>query len=165
LKNNKSGLGVHRTGVLCDIIDSKLLKNGNYDIIVSGLEKVIINTTQEHRDNYEVASLDIIFEDTLIQEEKLKRKKLINKFMDLLSSGEEKIDLNMIDPSMISTELLTNLASLILPIENKDKQKLLELNKIELRLEVLCQFLDSELKVESDLLNFNQIIPRNIKWN
>jgi len=129
------------------------------------LEKVIINTTQEHRDNYEVASLDIIFEDTLIQEEKLKRKKLINKFMDLLSSGEEKIDLNMIDPSMISTELLTNLASLILPIENKDKQKLLELNKIELRLEVLCQFLDSELKVESDLLNFNQIIPRNIKWN
>jgi Lon protease-like protein len=66
---------------------------------------------------------------------------------------------------MISTEMLTNLGSLILPLENEDKQKLLELNDIELRLEVLCQFLDSELKVESDLINFNQIIPTNINWN
>ena len=61
--------------------------------------------------------------------------------------------------------MLTNLACLILPLENSDKQKLLELNNIELRLEVLCQFMDSELKVESDLLNFNQIIPTNINWN
>ena len=66
---------------------------------------------------------------------------------------------------MISTEMLTNLGSLILPLENGDKQKLLELNAIELRLEVLCQFLNSELKVESDLINFNQIIPTNINWN
>ena len=61
--------------------------------------------------------------------------------------------------------MLTNLGSLILPLENEDKQKLLELNTIELRLEVLCQFLNSELKVESDLINFNQIIPTNINWN
>ena len=66
---------------------------------------------------------------------------------------------------MISTEMLTNLGSLILPLENEDKQKLLELNDIELRLEVLCQFLDSELKVENDLINFNQIMPTNINWN
>ena len=35
---------------------------------------------------------------------------------------------------MISTETLTNLASLILPLESDDKQKLLELNDIQLRI-------------------------------
>ena len=52
-----------------------------------------------------------------------------------------------------------------MPPSNWNWRKLLELNDIQLRLEVLCQFLDSELKVESDLVNFNQIIPTNIKWN
>ena len=66
---------------------------------------------------------------------------------------------------MISTEMLTNLAALILPLDKEDKQKLLELDKIEIRLEVLCQFIDSELKVENDLINFKQIIPTNINWN
>ena len=61
--------------------------------------------------------------------------------------------------------MLANLASIILPLGYKDKQKLLELNSIELRLDVLCQFMDSELKVESDMLNFKQIIPNNINWN
>ena len=61
--------------------------------------------------------------------------------------------------------MLTNLGSLILPLANEDKQKLLELDTVELRLEVLCQFLDSELKIENDLINFNQIIPTNINWN
>ena len=70
-----------------------------------------------------------------------------------------------VDTSFISTEMLTNLASLVLPLDSKDKQKLLELNDVNLRLDVLCQFMDSELKVESDLLNFKQIIPTNIKWN
>ena len=101
----------------------------------------------------------------MINDEELKRKKLINKFLTLVSSDQEKLNPSVIDASMISTETLTNLASLILPLESDDKQKLLELNDIQLRLEVLCQFLDSELKVENDLVNFNQIIPTNIKWN
>ena len=50
----------------------------------------------------------------------------------------------------------------VLPLDNKDKQKLLELSDIELRLDVLCQIMDSELKVETDLMNFKQIIPTNI---
>ena len=83
----------------------------------------------------------------------------------ILNTHQEKLNPSVIDASMISTETLTNLASLILPLESDDKKKLLELNDIQLRLEVLCQFLDSELKVENDLVNFNQIIPTNIKWN
>ena len=90
---------------------------------------------------------------------------MINKFISLFSSKDDSINLNAIDTSMISTEILTNLGSLILPLESIDKQKLLELDDIELRLEVLCQFMDSELKIENDLSQFDQIIPTNIKWN
>jgi len=85
--------------------------------------------------------------------------------MSLFSSNDDDVNLNAIDTSMISTEMLTNLGSLILPLQSTDKQKLLELDNIELRLEVLCQFMDSELKIENDLSNFNQIIPTNMNWN
>ena len=83
----------------------------------------------------------------------------------ITSNETEAIEIKSLDTSFISTEMLTNLACLVLPLDSKDKQKLLELNDVNLRLDVLCQFMDSELKVESDLLNFNQIIPTNIKWN
>ena len=125
----------------------------------------IINFLENQKEDYDLATVEIIEENDVINDEELKRKKLINKFLTLVSSDQEKLNPSVIDASMISTETLTNLASLILPLESDDKQKLLELNDIQLRLEVLCQFLDSELKVENDLVNFNQIIPTNIKWN
>ena len=126
---------------------------------------MIINFLENQKKDYDLATVEIIEENDVINDEELKRKKLINKFLTLVSSDQEKLNPSVIDASMISTETLTNLASLILPLESDDKQKLLELNDIQLRLEVLCQFLDSELKVENDLVNFNQIIPTNIKWN
>ena len=154
------------TGTLCQIVESKKIENGNYEIIASGLKKIkIIDFLKNQNTDYNSATVKIIDENDMIIDEELKRKKLINKFLTLVSSDQEKLNPSVIDASMISTETLTNLASLILPLESDDKQKLLELNDIQLRLEVLCQFLDSELKVESDLDNFNQIIPTNIKWN
>jgi len=164
LKKNNSESEFYNIGTLCYIIESKRLDNGNYTLIASGVSKVRITNINKTK-SYNVANLDLIQDNDTVTQEVLKRKKLINKFLSLIGNSNENINLNIIDTSMISTEMLTNLGSLILPLENKDKQKLLELNNIELRLEVLCQFLDSELKVESDLINFNQIIPTNINWN
>jgi len=164
LKKDNSKSEVNNIGTLCYIIESKKLDSGNYTLIASGIKKIRINDINKTK-SYDIAKLDLIEENDTVTEEQLKRKKLINKFISLVASSNENINLNIIDTSMISTEMLTNLGSLILPLENEDKQKLLELNDIELRLEVLCQFLDSELKVENDLINFNQIIPTNINWN
>ena len=155
----------HKTGTLCYIIEHKELKNGNYNIIVSGLKKIRIKEEVDSDKKYRIVNLDVLNENNFIDREQEKRRKLINKFISVFSSESDAINLNLIDASMISTEMLTNLGSLILPLDNKDKQKLLELDDTELRLEVLCQFMDSELKVENDLSNFNQIIPTNIKWN
>ena len=165
MKTDLLETGVFEIGTLCQIIDSKQLDNGNYDIIVTGLKKVRINKSKNSKNSYNVASLELIQENSSIHQEQLKRKKLINKFLSLVSNSEDNLNLNLIDTSMISTEMLTNLASLILPLDKEDKQKLLELDEIGVRLEVLCQFLDSELKVENDLVNFKQIIPTNINWN
>ena len=115
---------------------------------------------------YRMGELKLINDNDIIIEEKLKRKKLINKFITLITSNDsDALEIKSLDTSFISTEMLTNLACLVLPLSSSDKQKLLELNDIGLRLDVLCQFMDSELKVENDMLNFNQIIPTNIKWN
>ena len=164
LKKDNLESEIYNIGTLCYIIESKKLDNGNYTLIASGIQKIKINKLNKTK-SYDIATLDLIEDNDIVIEEQLKRKKLINKFISLVANSNENINLNIIDTSMISTEMLTNLGSLILPLENEDKQKLLELNTIELRLEVLCQFLNSELKVESDLNNFNQIIPTNINWN
>tara|TARA_B100000530_G_scaffold96743_1_gene59802 strand:- start:93 stop:518 length:426 start_codon:yes stop_codon:yes gene_type:complete len=141
------------------------MENGNYNIIVSGVSKVSIEEIESNY-LYRMVKMKLLNDNKTIIEEQLKRKKLINKFISLVTSNEsEAIEIKSLDTSFISTEMLTNLACLVLPLESSDKQKLLELNDINLRLDVLCQFMDSELKVESDLLNFNQIIPTNIRWN
>ena len=155
----------HKIGTICYIVEHKELKNGNYNIIVSGLKKVRIKEEVNSAKKYRLVNLDVLNENNFVDREQEKRRKLINKFISSFSSDSDAVNLNLIDTSMISTEMLTNLGSLILPLDNKDKQKLLELDDTELRLEVLCQFMDSELKVENDLSNFNQIIPTNINWN
>ena len=165
LKNETLDSGIHEIGTLCQIIESKQLDNGNYDVIASGINKVSVKKVINNKNSYDTANLELISENNFVHEEQLKRKKLINKFLSLISNGEDNLNLQIIDTSMISTEMLTNLASLILPLEKEDKQKLLELDEISLRLDVLCQFLDSELKIESDLINFKQIIPTNLNWN
>ena len=155
----------YNIATLCHIVDYEKLKNGNYNIIVSGLEKVKIKKELNSDKQYKFVDLEILNDNNFVDREQEKRKKMINKFISLFSSKDDSINLNAIDTSMISTEILTNLGSLILPLESIDKQKLLELDDIELRLEVLCQFMDSELKIENDLSQFDQIIPTNIKWN
>ncbi len=163
--DGKDFLNYHNIATLCHIIDYEKLKNGTYNIVVSGLEKVKIKKELTSDKEYKCVDLDILSDDDFVDREQEKRKKLINKFMSLFSSNDDDVNLNAIDTSMISTEMLTNLGSLILPLQSTDKQKLLELDNIELRLEVLCQFMDSELKIENDLSNFNQIIPTNMNWN
>jgi len=155
----------HRYGTLCYIIEHSKKDNGNYNIIASGITKVSIDEIKSDH-LYRMGKLELLDDNKTVIEEKLKRKKLINKFITLITSNEtEAIEIKSLDTSFISTEMLTNLACLVLPLDSNDKQKLLELNDINLRLEVLCQFMDSELKVESDLLNFKQVIPTNIRWN
>ena len=155
----------HRYGTLCYIIEHSKKDNGNYNIIASGITKVSINEIKSNH-LYRMGELELLDDNKTVIEERLKRKKLINKFITLITSNEtEAIEIKSLDTSFISTEMLTNLACLVLPLDSKDKQKLLELNDVNLRLDVLCQFMDSELKVESDLLNFNQVIPTNIRWN
>ena len=155
----------HNYGTLCYIIEHSKKDNGNYNIIASGITKVSINEIKSDH-LYRMGELKLIDDNKTVIEEKLKRKKLINKFITLITSNEiEAIEIKSLNTSFISTEMLTNLACLVLPLDSNDKQKLLELNDVNLRLDVLCQFMDSELKVESDLLNFKQVIPTNIRWN
>ena len=155
----------HTYGTLSYVIEYKKKDNGNYNIIASGIKKVSISEIKsEHL--YRMGKLKLINDNDIIIEEKLKRKKLINKFITLITSNDsDALQIKSLDTSFISTEMLTNLACLVLPLSSSDKQKLLELNDIGLRLDILCQFMNSELKVENDMLNFNQIIPTNIKWN
>ena len=151
-------------GTLCYVIEHKKKDNGNYNIIASGIKKVSISEIKSDH-LYRMGKLKLMDDNNIVIEEQLKRKKLINKFISSITSASNDFDIKSIDTSFITTEMLTNLACLILPLSNLDKQKLLELNDVGLRLEVLCQFMDSELKAENKIEQFNQVVPFDLDWN
>ena len=102
----------YNVATLCYVLESQKLDNGNYNIIASGIRKVKIEN-QIKDDIYQSANLSIIKENTFVVEEHLKRKKLINKFLSLVSDDINNLNLKVIDTSLISTEMLVNLGCLI----------------------------------------------------
>ena len=46
-----------------------------------------------------------------------------------------------------------------MPIPAEEKQKLLELPEISLRYEVLLHFIDAEIKLNNDIIDFIPILP------
>ena len=162
---DKSGeRALHEIGTLAYVVDKKKLDDGNYNIIAYGVEKVKINEIKSSKP-YREADLELLNDDFDLVNEKKIRKKLVDKFISLLLSVNENLDEKIYDNSIISTEMLINLICFSLPISKEQQQELLELDKISLRSEVIYQFMNSEIKAESDLSIFKQIIPIDPNWN
>ena len=74
-------------------------------------------------------------------------------------------DLDFFQGYLTSTEMIVNTICHTLPILPIDKQNLLELSDISLRLDVIMQYMDSQAKVfnkDEDLIDFLPIDPT---WN
>ena len=142
-------------GTLGYIDHYKELSNNQYEVIIFGLKKVHINEF-ENKFLYREANLSIIEDSIIISDEDKLRRRLISKFTDLIGLSRYTIDLEFINNNISSTEMLVNVISLMVPMDIYEKQKLLELDDIALRLELAIRFIESEIQSQN---NSDDIIP------
>ena len=139
-------------GTLGYVDQCKELPDNQYEIIIFGLKKVKI---KEFNNDflYREAELSIINDSIIISDEEKLRKRLISKFTDLIGISRQTIDLEFINNNITSTEMLVNVISSMVPMNIYEKQKLLELDDISLRLELTIRFIESEIQNQNNTDN------------
>ena len=83
----------------------------------------------------------------------------MDHFFELLTNIDKTLSFDLFSDIHISLEILVNLICMAMPIIAEEKQKLLELPEIELRYEVLLQFIDGENDMNKDITDFIPILP------
>ena len=154
-ENYEASPEIYNIGTLGYIDQCKELKNDQYEVIIFGLKKVRI----EEFDNdflYREADLSIIKDSMIISNEEKLRRRLISKFTDLIGISRQNIDLEFINSNISSSEMLINVICSMVPMDIYEKQKLLELDDIALRLELTIRFIESEIQSQDSA---DDIIP------
>ena len=155
---------IHPIGTLAYIFNSKKLDNGEFIIMTFALKKTQINEAEKTH-LYRIGALTILKDNTFVTQKEKQRKKLFRKFSALVDLAADELDISIFQNPLLSIEMLVNMICQSLPIPWEEQQKLLELPDVALRLDVICQFMDSELKAERNIEEFNQIIPIDPEWN
>jgi len=157
-ENYESSPKIYDIGTLSYIAKYKKKKNGEFNIILIGIDKVQINETiQTH--NYRIGATTSLNEIISTGGEQEKCENLMDQFFELFSNIDDSLPFDLFTDIQISLEILVNLICMVMPIPAEEKQKLLELPEISLRYEVLLQFIDGEIDLNKDMTDFIPILP------
>ena len=155
---------IYPIGTLSQIVQYKERENGEYLISVFGIKKVQFFEAEKSQ-SYRIAATRFIEDITIIPQEDELRKKLFRAFNRLVELSSGNIEFDIFNAPGLTTEMMVNMICQALPIPWEEQQKLLELPDISLRLEVLCQFINSEVVAERGIDEFNQLLPIDPKFN
>ena len=164
---SKSQPRIHSIGTLSYLVNDKEMENGNRLIMVVGIKKVLINEADQSTHPYRIGMMTILNEINQFSQEEEQRNRLLSKFTRLLHLSGADTQLDVLKKKMLDLEMLTNIICSVFPVEKQEQQKLLELPDVALRLDVVCQFMDSELSSEksSELDEYELVIPDPSDWN
>jgi len=161
-KDNKRlrvhGSQIYDIGTLGYIVDFKEINNGKYLLFVLGLNKVQINETEKTQP-YRIVATSPLFENTDIIGEKNKKEHLIKRLETLIKIIIEEFPIQIFNDQKVSLEILINMICSYMLIPSKEKQKLLELQDINLRYEILIQFIDGEISNSKQSKVLSPILP------
>jgi len=141
---------LYRYGCESKILQLLKLPDGTVKVLVEGVEKVKITEYQDNK-NFLLCKFEMIKEKTLNDSDLLTLSKTIIRKLDRLRNLNKKIpaesinnlrDLN--DPSKIADNIAVHLN-----ISITEKQKILEITDLKLKLEKLSEHVDSEINVIS----------------
>jgi hypothetical protein len=155
---------IHETGTLNFIFKHENIKDDEFMIYTFALKKVqILELEKTHV--YRKGKLTIMEDNKLISGEVEKRERLIRKFASIADISLNTEELDFFQNPLISMDMMVNTICHTLPIAPQDKQSLLELPDLSLRLDVVSQYMDSQAKAfnqESGLIDF---LPIDSNWN
>jgi len=159
-----SSVPIYEVGTLGYIEKYKLVEDGKYNILLNGLTKVRIHEYPQVR-SYRTGQMEVIDDNTNPWNINAEREKLMDQFRYLSDLADNRLPLQEIQESNVSLEVLVNLLATWLPIPMTEKQKLLEINDIVLRSEIVREFLRQEIEDLSFLDDLDIPLPEDPKWN
>lgn len=155
---------IHTTGTLGYITEEERLEEGKYNILLQGIAKVKIKevtSTTSYRKGETSTIIEAEDDWKVVQE----RKRLMRQFKGMIELLEADLPMDELEEENLSLEILTNLLATWLPIPVPEKQKLLEINDISMRSQIVREFLRQEMEDLSSLSDIDFIFPDNPRWN
>ena len=89
----------------------------------------------------------------------------MSRFESILEKSQLEGNLAALQQEMIPLEMLVHVVISALPVAAAEKQKMLELQSLELRIDILLNFLESGLHSIGAMGPFDPILPTNPTWN
>jgi len=152
------------TGTLGYINQVQELEEGKYNILVTGLVKVKVEEVESAK-AYRRGAVTPLQEFSQVADAAIKEKNLLRLFETVLERANAMSNLDVLAEANVPLEMVTHIIISALPIAAEEKQKMLELQSLELRIEILQNFLESGLSFMGNIGQFESLLPAHPWWN
>ncbi|MCF7804585.1 MAG: LON peptidase substrate-binding domain-containing protein [Candidatus Marinimicrobia bacterium] len=155
---------IFTTGTIGYVEKFKRLEDGKFNILLNGLSKVEIHELPQKMP-YRRGEMEILQDSTSGGNLREEREALLRQFRKIAQMTEADFPIEDILSEDVPLEMLVNLLTTWLPITTEDKQKLLEIQNIPIRSEIVREYLRQEIKDLGFLDDLDIMIPDNPRWN
>jgi hypothetical protein len=136
---------IYPVGCLGRITKHEVLENGNYNIVVEGLERVgFSELVQDYP--YRVSSLHSLPEKDLSVDFESQRQALLQRLGYLAEHADESVDFNVILTASDTFLSLVNLVAKTLPLTPQDQYSLISMDSLEERAAKVLWYLDDQIE-------------------
>ena len=140
------------------------LEDGSQNILVTGLVKASIAEVDSDY-AYRRGAITPLTEFGKVADAEGKTQSLLRLFQAVLERSSATHNLEILSDGNMPVEMVAHMIIAALPIDVAEKQKMLELQSLDLRIKILNNFLESGLSTLADIGQFDPIIPSNPLWN
>ncbi len=146
------------------INDVQPAEDEQLNILVTGLVKVRVEEVDSDR-SYRRGVVTPLTEFSQVTDAEHKRQNILRLFQSMLEQAQVIGNLELLHEPNIPLQMLAHVIISALPIAAEEKQKLLELQSLELRIDILLNFLESGLLSMGAMGPFKPLLPTHPWWN
>lgn len=155
---------INQIATLGHINEVQPTENQHLNILVTGLVKVRVEELETAK-AYRRGAVTPLTEFSQVTDQEHKRKQILGLFESVLEQAETQGNIEVLYGEGIPLAMLTHIIVSALPIPAEEKQKMLELQSLELRIEILLNFLESGLHTLETMGSFEEMLPSQPWWN
>jgi Lon protease-like protein len=155
---------INRIATLGYISEVHQAEDQHLNILVTGLVKVRLEELESEQP-YRRGAITVLTEFSQVTDQEHKRKQILGLFESILDRDQTRGNIEILYGEGIPLAMLTHIIVSALPIPAEEKQKMLELQSLELRIEILLNFLESGLHSLETMGPFEEMLPAQPWWN
>ena len=146
------------------INDVQAAEGEQLNILVTGLVKVRVEEVDSDKP-FRRGVVTPLTEFSQVTDPEHKRQSILHLFQSMLEQAQVVGNLEILHEVNIPLQMLAHVIISALPIAAEEKQKMLELQSLELRIDILLNFLESGLLSMGAMGPFEPILPSQPWWN